>query len=528
MNLLTDPWIPARQIDRAGYCPPITFEEMLCGNKQWEVALPRDDLEMACLQLLISLTQVLFPPDNAATLRRRVKTPLTVEEYASGTNISVDEKTKVLDWFDLDHPDWPFMQTRGLKNGKLTGLQKLLLGLPEGSNHCFFNEATEVQFLGAPVASIALFHQGSNSPSFGGGPGGGFKASLRGNGPVTTLVFGSHLRETIWRNVLTREYLHDVLSGYDFDYSRDKPTWVSPIEEGKPVNAKDIGLLRGLFWQPAHVELVKADVLQPCDLLGGKPDTGYSGFLKEPFGYKVEGFWQHPHGVATFETKKDKKTKQLKREEKYLSFTTTAPAWTQMSEFVVPRGNRDNKEDKEGSQPAWPVSQFGKVWRGQLNLLVGGYRVENGAALRERRHEVFSLASGWDGSSGNLKHIIGLALRVRDVLSDKVFEVSKGNKKKGFQGLGISLDKTAEARFYRRTERLVQSALVDIPFDGLRFNAHREHFVVTLANICEEIFKELTSSYAAKPELVPIIAVARAGLGAELAKLRKEVQIHGG
>ena len=37
------------------------------------------------------------------------------------------------------------------------------------------------------VAAITLFNQASNCPSFGGG----FKGSLRGGAPITTLVFGN-------------------------------------------------------------------------------------------------------------------------------------------------------------------------------------------------------------------------------------------------------------------------------------------------------------------------------------------------
>ena len=514
MDLLSKAWVPVRRKNGPAVGSLVTLEELLCGEEEWEIALPRDDLEMACLQLLISLTQVMFPPEDNADLRSRAKSPLAPKEFADGVG-------KLGDWFDLDHPKWPFMQTRSTKADKVTGIQKLLLGLPEGSNHCFFNEAHEVQQIGAPLAAIALFHQGANSPSFGGGPGGGFKASLRGNAPITTLVSGNDLRGTIWRNILTREYLYDRRDGYSFDFSKDRPTWVEPIERDKTIYVKDIGLLRGLFWQPARIELLKDASKHICDVLGGESGTVYSGFFKEPFGYKVDGFWSHPHGVATFETKKGK------REEKYLSFTTTAPAWTQMTEFVMPLG--DKNKDKSGCEPAWPITQFGKVWyRQPLHLKVGGYRVENGAALRERRHELFSLASGWSQAGDNLKHLVDLALKSRDALRKKLFYAGKGNKDKGFKGLGVGLQQTGEALFFRRTERLVQSALAEVAFDDAQFNAHREGFVNALAAICQDIFNELTSTYAAKPELVPIIAVARAGLGTELAKLQQEVQTHGG
>lgn len=510
MDLLKCAWVPGRPRARAVAGGLLTLEELFCGREEWELALPRDDLEMACLQLLISFAQVMFPPEDAPDLRKRVKSPLSPEKFADGVG-------RLGDWFDLDHPQWPFMQTRGVKADETTPIQKLLIGLPEGNNHAFFNEAGEIRHLGAPATAIALFHQAVNCPSFGGG----FKGGLRGGAPITTLVSGDHLRETVWCNVLTQESIADLLPGYNFDFSLDQPTWVQPIKAGESFTTSRIGLLRGLFWQPAHIDLIRADEEASCQLLGGQPGPVYSGFLKEKFTYTAEGApWPHPYGALEITTKKGK------REEKFLSFTGTAPAWTQMSEFVVPRGG---KSDPEGNRPAPAITQFGKTWsRKPLTLLVGGYRNKQASVL-ERRHELFGLASGWDGAgSNNLKHLVDLALRSRDALRKKLFYAGKGNKDKGFKGLGVGLQQTGETLFFRRTERLVHSTLADIPFDDLRFNAHRENFVATLADICEDIFTELTSPYAAKPELVPIIAVARAGLGIEIAKLKKEVQAHGG
>ncbi len=77
------------------------------------------------------------------------------------------------------------MQTRNVQAKEATPIQKLLIGLPEGNNHAFFNEVGEVKQLGSMVAAIALFNQASNCPSFGG--------SFKGTCAVvrqTTLVAG--------------------------------------------------------------------------------------------------------------------------------------------------------------------------------------------------------------------------------------------------------------------------------------------------------------------------------------------------
>ncbi|MCM8597095.1 MAG: type I-E CRISPR-associated protein Cse1/CasA, partial [Candidatus Accumulibacter sp.] len=63
MNLLEDPWIPVRADNGAGAFRLLTYRALLCEPGQnWQISLPRDDLELACLQLLVCMTQVMFLP----------------------------------------------------------------------------------------------------------------------------------------------------------------------------------------------------------------------------------------------------------------------------------------------------------------------------------------------------------------------------------------------------------------------------------------------------------------------------------
>ena len=230
MNLLEDPWIPVRANSGVGEFSLLTYRQLLCGPGDWQVSLPRDDLELACVQLLVCMTQTMFMPENDTELRRRMAEPLTPEAFDEGIS-------PCRDWFDLDHPTQPFMQTRGVKAESDTPIQKLLIGLPEGNNHAFFNEAGEVHHLGGTLAAIALFHQATNCPSFGGG----FKGGLRGGAPITTLVFGDDLREMVWRNVLFRPSLKKRQIGMP-GAVQDQPTWVKPIVEKSIVSWDEIGV----------------------------------------------------------------------------------------------------------------------------------------------------------------------------------------------------------------------------------------------------------------------------------------------
>lgn len=469
-------------------------------GKDWQISLPRDDLELACVQLLVCMTQVMFLPEDDRVWQKRLENPLSLDELAAGIK-------PCLDWFDLDHSTQPFMQSRGVKSAENTPIQKLLIGLPEGNNHAFFNEAGEVRNLSGALAAITLFNQASNCPSFGGG----FKGSLRGGAPITTLVYGADLRETIWRNVLTRPRIAKrqiAMPGFEYD----QPTWVKPILEKSTIPWNEIGLMRGLFWQPARVELVKSEKLAPCDVLGGDAVQGYSGFRKEKFNFTVEGVWPHPHGAMTMNLKKDPPVK-------FASFTTTAPAWTQLSEFVVPN-DINAPGAKEGSIPAEPITQANEQGKGDLHLLIGGYRT-NQASVLERRHEMISLAHGWQDDKGRLPKLVEIGKEAKKALRGKLYFAVQGNKDKGLKGIGAAIHETAEKLFYARTESLIHETFSNEDTFS-QWAVARKSFAKQMADHCRTIFEELTDPYAMKPELIPVIAWARRSMNIDLAKLMEE------
>lgn len=502
MNLLEDPWIPVRANDGIGEFRLLTYQQLLCDpGEDWRVSLPRDDLELACLQLLVCMIQVMFLPEDDATLESRIASPLTPDEFAAGI-------APCREWFDLDHPTQPFMQSRGVTAEEDTHIQKLLIGLPAGTNHAFFNEANEVRHLSGPIAAIALFNQASNCPSFGGG----FKGSLRGGAPISTLVFGNTLRATIWCNVLTRPRITErqiATTGFD----KDQPTWVRPIVKDSIIPWNEIGLVRGLFWQPARIELVKSSRDEPCDMLGGEPVPGYSVFLKEKFDFTVDGVWPHPHGTLNMSLKKGT------LEQKFASFTTTAPAWTQLCEFVVPRSLQDD-DAKEGSTPAGPVTQASQLGDGGLNLLIGGYRTKQASVL-ERRHELIGLARGWRDDKDRVPKLVNIGRDAKRALCGKLYFAAKGNKDKGLKGIGAAIHETAEKLFYARTESLIHETFSN-ELTWSEWATARENFAKQLAEHCRDIFNELTGPYAMKPELIPVIAWARRNLNTDLKKLMEE------
>jgi len=485
MNLLLNDWVP---VQKEGVFQHISLKALLTQDDSWQISLPRDDLEMACLQLLVSLTQVLFIPEDKTELQARIRQPLAESDYSA----AIEGKS---DWFELDHPQTPFMQVRGVKAKELTDMAKLFAGLTGATSSAFVNEPALASQLCVSCTTIGLFNQAINCPSFGGG----FKASLRGSSPITTLILGGNLRQTLWRNVLRKEVLSVSMPWYETT-QHEKPNWVELVKPKQSVEATQTGLLRGLFWQPAHIELVKEEGEGVCDCCGQQGQR-YIGFKKEKFVYDFNGAWPHPHGPRVFKVAKGVK------EEKFSSFTTTAPSWTLLTQFLIQK-----EEEKQGHTPAPVVSQARKMSleRKPLNLIVGGYRNKQ-ASILERRHELFSVAHGWQDSDELVKDVVETGLAYKTELRKKLYGF--------FKATGASLQDQAEHRFYKQTELIVHSMLRDMNFKESKAafkNYHQQLYKTT-----RTIFKHVIEPYQNEPKMIKALAIARRGLDKELNKLKE-------
>lgn len=494
MDLLKDSWIPVRR-SLNGQQKKLTLQELLCSDSQYILSLPRDDFEFAALQLLICLVQVLFTPDEKKSLEDRIRLPMTETEFSSVIRNTAD-------WFRLDHPDYPFMQVKGVKAQHPTSFDKLLAGLDTATNSRFVNEPGLAEKVCGGCAAIALYNQANNAPSFGGG----FKFGLRGKCPASTLIQSakgfSDLRATIWFNILTWDTISDAFEVLDSSVNNE-PTWVEPISNEVPTPASRIGLLRGLFWQPAHVELCKAGEGGKCCLCGDVENEMYHGFNKAKFSYTVDGFWPHPHSPQMLLSKKGQII------QKFFGYTTSAPAWTQLGRFLVERELEDGR--REGHRPSSVLKQARIYWwhlKKNLVFIAGGYR-NNQASILERRHDIIVINAGWQGNTEIVHDLVQFGLGFRKALESSLKTFSGGIKGKDRKTKGLSFDiyKIGEKRFYRQSEALMLEGFAGINFDlpGPTFDKLRPE----LGNLCRHIFDNLTEPYIHEPELLRTRAIAR-------------------
>jgi CRISPR system Cascade subunit CasA len=405
MNLLTEKWIPV-ELDNSRQ--RISLKTLLSTDKAWKLTSFRDDMELATIQLLVSLVQVCFMPKDKTELMQRLNRPLTSQEYQEGIE-------PFIEWFDLAHEKWPFMQTASVKPQKgdknFSTLHKLFVGLPEKtssspSTNAFFNRIDEIETAHFGDVAVALFQQSTNGFSLGGAS---FSVGLKGGMPLTTLIYDTSLRKTIWYNILTSEFsrenkkkIVDVIKKLKENDKKKKkegdkkstktveqrPTWI--LEAKNKESVTNISLMRGLFWQPSKMKLeIK--------------DGNILGFYTEPGLCAATGFWIHPHTPLNIILLKNNTPK----EKPYSSLSGNRAIWSQMLCFFY---SPDYLKGKEGTANAAVVTQYRQYFKGEyVNLMAGGYiKGKSAESLACRRHETFSLSHGWEDRASEMEVLIGI------------------------------------------------------------------------------------------------------------------------
>jgi len=492
MNLLVDNWIP---VQKKGISETISLKRLLCEEDDWQLCLSRDDMELAALQLVVCLVQVVFMPDNAEQLQKSNYQLMLETDYDKAIE-------NYGDWFDLLHPTQPFMQTASVKAEKnaknWASLQKLFVGLPEktASSIAFFNTANEIEGCHLGMAAIALFQQATNGFSLGGAP---FSVGLKGSMPLTTLIYNNHdsLRANIWKNILHKEFLLAETSLLD-GITHKEPSWIKPIsfDKIKPESTHRISLLRGLFWQPAKVKLTVKKGLA-------------TGFLKQTGLSFSQYYWEHPHTPID----QKKLANNEPKEKPYLSARNDLPLWGQMLELLYTK-----KTGEEGVSAALVVQQFSTVFRGQpgkptpLHLAIGAY-VKGGSAekLAGRKHEIYSLPSGWENQGAAMKQLINYGLEAQRILNTAVYNFGRHLKAegsdKGQEGSNFikkQLQPKAKANYFNNSEAVMHSILRQLEFN------EDQYYKQAFSQLAKDTFEQLFAPYRHEAKFQKAIIISQA------------------
>ncbi len=257
MNLINDPWIPVRRADTSrDWIKPSDLTDWHEGKSPIiALASPRPDFDGALVQFLIGLLSSTCTPETPKQWRDWRKAPPSPAELDSKFSAYEDA-------FALSGREEKLFMQESLRvdrKGKPHPISYLLIGDPtkntEDQNIDHFQKRRlQPTYLCERCAAAALFTMQIFAPSGGGGGEGKF-TGIRGGGPLSTLMVGKNLWETVWVNVIVGGiYATKGLSWKTFPWL-DMHQFIPKTASTKTIHSSDMNP-KHVFWSmPRRIEL---------------------------------------------------------------------------------------------------------------------------------------------------------------------------------------------------------------------------------------------------------------------------------
>lgn len=291
-NLLTTGWIPVRyQDETSAEIAPWQITEHLDTNPVTASTTSRPDFTAALFQFLIGLLQTAYTPADPEEWFERLEAPPTPD-------LLREIFARYADAFNLDGDGPRFMQDQDdLADQKPLPITALLIETAGSETH--FVKDLPQQGMSPASAAMALYTLQTNAPS----GGVGHRTSLRGGGPLTTLVVAtpedpnktSTLWQTLWLNVLDQESLG--FDAIDPDPARVFP-WLSPTRTsekgGKQTTPEDVHPLQMFWGMPRRIRLdFDNGTAGHCAVTNEQALQLVSHYRTRNYGTNYTGAWQH-------------------------------------------------------------------------------------------------------------------------------------------------------------------------------------------------------------------------------------------
>lgn len=261
LNLVNVPWIPVRRSDDG---PRIIRPDQIAEPGVIFPDWPRADLNIACLELLIGLVFLADPPANAQVWRARKPDAQRLRErlalLAPAFDLMGDGPRFLQDFEPLEGdpnpPDMLFIDSAG--------------GNTARNNADLMVRRGRYPALEPALAAMALYTLQAHAPSGGAGN----RTSMRGGGPMVTLVDPGHgnLWDLVWANV----------------------------PDGQPAGPEVLPWMGPTRTSEAKGSEVYPDTAHPGEAFFGMPrrlrlvgNEAVSGVIQKPYGTNYAG-WQHP------------------------------------------------------------------------------------------------------------------------------------------------------------------------------------------------------------------------------------------
>lgn len=296
-NLIHEQWIPVRRQDGTQLrIAPWQVTDDLDGNPITEFDAPRADFSGALIQFLIGLVQTTMAPKNDREWRAGLTNPPSPDQLKQSFE-------SVAFAFDLDGDGPRFMQEVELQKGERHPASYLLIDAPtkkprdDNTDHFvkreLFEKAGVSLGMCRPCVSTALFALQLFGPQGGAGK----FVGLRGGGPMSTLIVGETLWQTVWLNVLLKDELGSGQRSSVFD-QKIFP-WLKPdslIEEktGKSVHLADVNPLHMYWAMPRRILLECEEKSGECLLCEKHAKSVVAQYRDATSGIHYKDPWRHP------------------------------------------------------------------------------------------------------------------------------------------------------------------------------------------------------------------------------------------
>jgi CRISPR system Cascade subunit CasA len=288
-NLLDESWIPVRRASgRADWIRPDQIAET--EDPPVALASPRSDFDGALIQFLVALLQTASAPADESAWRGRIRPPSSA--------VLRSEFQPFRSAFELLGDGPRFMQDLTLSSEAppLVNVRNLALDAPGeqtlGQNADVFVRRPAAEGVGLPAAAMLLLTLQLNAS----GGGAGFRTSLRGGGPLTTVLAGPSLWLTVWSNVLPVGVFEQRGGDPGLTADGEKFPWMvrcRTSEQGAITGTEQVHPLHQYWATPWRLRLIDPERAGRCQW------TGLEGPLvqavaRSNYGYNYKGAFEHP------------------------------------------------------------------------------------------------------------------------------------------------------------------------------------------------------------------------------------------
>ncbi|HTV81620.1 MAG TPA: type I-E CRISPR-associated protein Cse1/CasA [Acidobacteriaceae bacterium] len=305
MNLLQDDWIMIRR--RSGSTERIAPVRLTAGGEDpaAEIEAPRADFRGALYQFLIGLLQTARAPRDLRAWCKWWDEPPGEEELYEAFAPFVQA-------FEFDHAGPAFMQDFDLPAAEPVGIAALLIDAPGDKtitdNKDHFVHRDGVQKVCRSCAATALFTLQVNAPT----GGAGHRVSVRGGGPLTTLLVPEDSEASLWRKVWLNVLPADALGYSGVESVVDVLPWMGRTRTSETGGVGDttpetVHRLQVYWSMPRRVRLDFAgEEAGVCDLCGQPADKLVRRYRTKNYGVKYTGAWLHPLSPYNYDPKGEK------------------------------------------------------------------------------------------------------------------------------------------------------------------------------------------------------------------------------